>query len=419
MSHSLQPPGLPALLRVLSDVDGLAVFDAGPQWTVVTWGEGPRVEHGADWQAQARALLTGRRSDPALPFSGGLVGWIGYEAGRVMERMPDPRSPRPLADLMLWRTEGALCLDRQADQWHISGSRRFREQAASRLADAHMPLSRSPPATPHAPPSEAADRYQQGVRRILKAIAAGDVYQTCLAWEHTVPAMSDPVASWISLRAHNPALRGALLRHRGDYILSNSPELFLQIDRTGDALTALSIPIKGTARCSEGETGRLALWESAKERAELTMIVDLVRNDLGRVARPGSVHAAPRRLRRCGDLLHAEQPVTATLEDGRDALDAVGAAFPPGSVTGAPKVAAMSLIGELESRPRGVYTGSIGFFGDDGRAHLSVAIRTATVTDQTCRFHIGAGIVADSNPEREWTETLAKGHALGHWLGAP
>ena len=418
MSHSPQPE-LSAILGALSNVEGLAVFDVGPQWTVVTWGEGPFVEFSTDWQEQARALLTGHRSDPALPFSGGLVGWIGYEAGRVMERMPEPVSPRPLPDLMLWRTEGALCLDRQTGRWHTSGSSAFQDQAASILAAAHTTHRRASPATPRSPPAGVAGRYQQGVHRILEAIAAGDVYQTCLAWENTVPAMPDPVGSWLNLRTHNPALRGALLRQRGAHILSNSPELFLQIDHAGEALTALSIPIKGTARCREGAAGRLALWESAKERAELTMIVDLVRNDLGRIARPGSVHAAPRRLRRCGDLLHAEQPVTATLEDGRDALDVVSAAFPPGSVTGAPKVAAMSLIGELESRPRGVYTGSIGFFGDDGRAHLSVAIRTATVTDETCRFHIGAGIVADSDPEREWIETLAKGVALGHWLGAP
>ena len=162
----------------------------------------------------------------------------------------------------------------------------------------------------------------------------------------------------------------------------------------------------------------MALWISEKERAELTMIVDLVRNDLGRIAKTGTVRAQPRQLRSCGDLLHAEQIVSAELKPELDALDVVAATFPPGSVTGAPKVAAMEIIHRLESAPRGVYTGAIGLFEDDGSAHLNVAIRTATIQNQRARFHIGAGIVADSEPDREWEETLSKGRALGMWLTA-
>jgi para-aminobenzoate synthetase component 1 len=370
-----------------------------------------------DWQARARGLLTGG-GERELPFSGGLVGWLGYEAGRTVERMPEPVAPRPLADLKLWRTEGGLCLDRRTGQWHIGGSPAFREAAAATLNQARAPLPVPRLAAPRLPPPGMAERYQSGVASILEAITAGEVYQACLAWEHIVPAMADPIGAWLALRADNPARRGALLRSGDALILSNSPELFLAVERRDDRLIALSVPIKGTVRRAEGSEGRLALWESEKERAELTMIVDLVRNDLGRVALPGTVRTGCRRLRRCGDLLHAEQPVTATLEPGRDALDAVTAAFPPGSVTGAPKVAAMALIGALEAGPRGVYTGGIGYFCDDGRAHLSVAIRTTTVASGQCRFHVGAGIVADSDPRREWAETLAKGVAMGRWMGA-
>ena len=142
------------------------------------------------------------------------------------------------------------------------------------------------------------------------------------------------------------------------------------------------------------------------------MITDLVRNDLGRVATPGSVQASPRRIRQCGDLLHAEQEVSAELLPQADALTALSACFPPGSVTGAPKVRAMQLIHELEPVPRGAYTGCIGSFFDSGSAHLSVSIRTATIRDGRASFHIGAGIVADSCPSREWEETLAKGTML-------
>ena len=148
------------------------------------------------------------------------------------------------------------------------------------------------------------------------------------------------------------------------------------------------------------------------------MIVDLVRNDLHRVAARAGVRAGPRMIVRAGDLWHAEQRVRAVLQRSKDAIDAVVACFPPGSVTGAPKVEAMRVIHALEPEPRGVYTGAIGFLADGGEAHLNVAIRTATVQGGLARFHVGAGLVADSKPELEWAETLAKGRALMSWLTA-
>lgn len=143
------------------------------------------------------------------------------------------------------------------------------------------------------------------------------------------------------------------------------------------------------------------------------MIVDLVRNDLGRVARPGTVRTGERTVRRCGDLWHAEQRVSARLRPDRDAVDAFAAAFPPGSVTGAPKVRAMQVIHDLEAGPRGPYTGALGVWFDDGSARTSVLIRAAQLGPEGARYHVGAGIVADSDPDREWRETCAKGSALG------
>jgi anthranilate/para-aminobenzoate synthase component I len=256
--------------------------------------------------------------------------------------------------------------------------------------------------------------FTRGVRSILQAIHAGDVYQVNLAWEQTGIPIHDGIRTWLQLRKQNPALRGCYLRQGDVEILSNSPELFLHID--GTSRRATSIPIKGTVPCSGGEQAKEYLLDSQKERAELTMIVDLVRNDLGRVATPGSVHTSDRTLRRCGDLWHAEQTVQAQLKPGLDGVDAICAAFPPGSVTGAPKVRAMEVIRNLEVQPRGIYTGAIGWFSDGGSAHFNVAIRTATLHNGVGRFHVGAGIVADSQPDLEWDETLAKARAMAHCL---
>jgi len=261
---------------------------------------------------------------------------------------------------------------------------------------------------------ERSDHYTEGVRSILNHVHAGDVYQVNLSWEQSAIPIEDAIAAWLGLRSDNPAARGCYLRQAGVEVLSNSPELFLSVD--GQERTVQSIPIKGTAPFSGGEAAKNSLEISPKERAELTMIVDLVRNDLGRVAIPGSVETDPREIRQCGDLWHAEQRVKATLSANKDAISAVAAAFPPGSVTGAPKVRAMEVIHHLETVPRGIYTGAIGWFSDDGRAHFNVAIRTATASAEKTHFHVGAGIVSDSSPDLEWQETVAKGNALHQWL---
>lgn len=388
---------------------------------MLTWGAGPAVSPGPGWIEAARALIHPRAARPDLPFSGGLVGWLGYEAGRAVERMPAPRGPTPLPDLCLWRVEGALCLDRRRGALNVGGSPAFVEEAREVLGSAlnHKPIPERP--TPAAgweavSRDELRQAYEEGVRQVLEAIRAGDVYQVNLAWEQTGVPVADALGAWLALRAANPARRGAYLRREGAEIVSNSPELYLRVRRRGARLLAWGAPIKGTADARAGEAARQDLLESEKERAELTMIVDLVRNDLGRVAVAGGVRARDREVVRCGDLWHAEQVVRARLRRGKDALDAIAASFPPGSVTGAPKVEAMKVIHRLEPVPRGVYTGAIGFLADGGEAHLNVAIRTATVIDGLARFHVGAGLVADSVPEREWAETLAKGRALARAL---
>ncbi|MCK6502863.1 anthranilate synthase component I family protein [Myxococcota bacterium] len=425
----LPPPagGLDGLLHAAArapDLDGLACLDLGERWTVLTWAgagvTGGRdgdllrwsVEDGGSWLVGARAL---GRSGPTtgLPLPAGVVGWLGYEAGAACERMPAPRAPRPLPDVALWRVEGSVAWDRRADRWWLQGSAGFRDRARALLAEVCPPPPPPPvrPAPPPPPPG-AAQAYQDAVRAALAEITRGQVYQVNLAWELVGAPTPDPVGAWLALRRANPARQGALLRLGPHTVLSNSPERYLRLRPTPAGLHVASVPIKGTAPRSSGAEGRRHLAASDKERAELTMIVDLVRNDLGRVARAGGVRWGARRLRTCGDLLHAEQSVRALLRPEHDAWAAVAASFPPGSVTGAPKVAAMELIGALEAGPRGVYTGSLVALGDDGHGWLNVAIRTATLSGGLARLHVGAGIVADSDPQAEWRETLAKAAAL-------
>lgn len=414
--------GLAGLLYAAARRGDLFCMDLGPRWTVLTWPSGEPIRwscgEGDDWLRRARAALSASPTT-GLPFPGGLVGWLGYEAGANFERMPAPRADRPLDDLLLWRCEGSIVWDRALDRWWMQGPAPFLSQADALVADARLPLPSSPlpfaplPGPPQ-PPPQVASRYQDAVATALDRIRQGWVYQVNLAWEQRGPAVDDPVGAWLALRAANPADLGVLIQQGGRWVLGNSPELALRARRREGGARVHSLPIKGTAsrRGADPAAARAALLASEKERAELTMIVDLVRNDLGRVAVAGGVQYGRRRARACGDLWHAEQGVAARLRPGLDIWDAIAASFPPGSVTGAPKVEAMRLIHELEEGPRGIYTGSVVLLGDDGEAWSNVAIRTATIREGQARMHVGAGIVADSLPQAEWEETLAKARML-------
>lgn len=385
-----------------------------------SFGLDSAVVSGEDWLTRARSWLQpgppliwrGRRL-----FAGGIAGWIGYEAGRHTERMPEPMGASPLGELRLRRYDGAIHRTGDPEQpWLIVGSEEFVARSRSLLAEL-PPAAPPPPASGRVVEREDPRRFLEGVRAILRHIEAGDCYQVNLARSLRVAGVSDPLAAFLRLRERSPAAYGALLVEEDGSVVSNSPELFLQLE--GDQV--LSRPIKGTRRLGrdEGEQAALVqeLLDDPKERAELTMIVDLMRNDLGRVCRPGSVRAAPRQIQTLPTLNHAYQELQGQLLPGRDVFDLLGATFPPGSVTGAPKVQSMQVIRALESRPRGVYTGAIGFISDAGDAVFNVAIRTATLggasrpPDEALLF-FGSGIVADSDPERELEETEVKALAL-------
>jgi anthranilate/para-aminobenzoate synthase component I len=259
--------------------------------------------------------------------------------------------------------------------------------------------------------------YQATVRRAQEYIAAGDIYQVNLAHRFTARWSGAPahaLAFYARLRECSPAPFAALLCTESRFIASSSPELFLEMNGR-DILTR---PIKGTrARAATPAADAAAareLRDSAKERAELVMITDLERNDLGKVCDFASVTVRDLlKLERYAQVHHMVSTVAGRLRAGVDHIDALRACFPGGSITGAPKKRAREIIAELEPTPRGLYTGAIGFFGFDGRSTFNIAIRTAILQrDGLAHFHAGAGIVADSDPRQEWEETLWKASGL-------
>ena len=264
------------------------------------------------------------------------------------------------------------------------------------------------------------DGFIEAVRRAVGYIHAGDVFQVNLTHRLTLPLRGHPRDFFAALvRAASPAHGAYIELPDGRAICSVSPELFLSYDARSRRLA--TEPMKGTRPLrTTDDTAARELFDSAKDRAELAMIVDLMRNDLGRVARFGTVRVDdPRRVEAHGDsVLQATARVSAELRAGLGFADAMALAFPPGSVTGAPKIRAMQLIDELEPVERGFYCGAIGRIDPDGDAECSVAIRTAVVSPpnadgvRTVSYHVGCGIVADSDPEAEWRESLDKAEVL-------
>jgi para-aminobenzoate synthetase component 1 len=330
------------------------------------------------------------------------IGYLGYDLGRLIEACGSPVGHGAVPDTPV------------PDMWFGLYDDVERFDAADE----------PPPATGPAPVlgelrSEWSDAdYRRAVRRALDYIEAGDVYQVNLArrLRATIERDGDALAIYAALLAHSPCAYGALIETPDARIVSGSPERFLSREPGTDRLETR--PIKGTRRRT-GDPARDAaaaadLAADAKERAEHLMIVDLERNDLGRVAVTGSVRVDSfARIVELPTLYHAISTVSCTLRPDAGAAAILRATFPGGSITGAPKVRAMQIIDELEPTRRAIYTGAIGRLAPNGAIDLAIAIRTAVLTNNTLHLHVGGGIVADSTPDRELEETEEKAAAWG------
>jgi anthranilate/para-aminobenzoate synthase component I len=351
------------------------------------------------------------------PFLGGWVGYLSYEA-TACEEAAAPRAvhpPEPAAFFALHRAGVAIDPEGNAFLFAQEGTedRYLRLLADASTADRRLPTADSLPAAP-IEDSFAEGEYANAVNRIRHAIRDGDVYQVNLTRSFTLRQRVDPAALYRVLTAPQPPRSSAFLRGDGWSIASASPEVLLRFDRnTG---IAESRPIKGTVRRKDGSVD--ALLASEKDASEHLMIVDVVRNDFGKIAPPGAVSVpAFRTVQTLEHVLHLESTVRATGLEGRTLGDVLAALSPAASITGAPKRAAARMIRELEPVPRGVYCGSIGYLDFRGHAELSVAIRTAVATGTEGRYHAGGGIVWDSNAAAEDDETRAKSAAFLRFAG--
>ncbi len=428
-----------------------AVDGGSARWSF--FGADPYAVHrGGDWEATKaafRAAAASARSDgPAhtrIPFTGGAVGYWAYDFGRRLERLP-ARAADDLAlpDFLvaLHDVVGVFDHDRR-EAWAFASGLPLAE-AGARAAHAVRRLdrfeslferprvARAAPPAPRAAPAHAVsgftpDAYRAAVERVRGHIARGDIFQANLSQRWTLPlAPGAPTAFALglfeSLARLSPSPYAAFLGATDHAVAAASPECFLTL-RGRQVETR---PIKGTrprrADPAADALERAALAASAKDRAENVMIVDVLRNDLGRVCETGSVRVPELcALESFAQVHHLVSTVTGTLREGADAFDLLEACFPGGSITGAPKIRAMEILEALEPVRRHVYTGAIGYLDWRGDADWNIAIRTALVTSDAVRFAAGGGITADSDPQAEYDETLHKIEglraALSEWVG--
>ncbi len=342
------------------------------------------IHEGGDRELLRGALAAGPESSGDFGFPlGGLCGWVDYEGGFVFGDYPE-----------------MLVFDHSNHTWWETGGlssclRETPEQPVS-IGAFHATSTRG--------------AFLRGVGRIKEWIAAGDIYQVNLsqAFEAEVSGAS-LFRLYEALRDASPAPMAAWLSLDGKEVLSSSPETFLKISGRGIETR----PIKGTRpRFHDPDEDRRSAYElqtSPKEIAELVMITDLLRNDLGQVCEFGSIEVSEMlQLESLAQVHHLVSTVTGTLRPDTGAIDALAACFPGGSITGAPKKRAMEIIRELEAKPRGIYCGAIGWLGYNGESSFNIAIRTLVRDGGKLIYQVGAGIVADSDPEKEYEETLHK-----------
>jgi anthranilate synthase len=388
-------------------------------------GEGHSTETRGNVLGHLRHVLAATRfpGGQDAPFTGGWVGAIAYEFARNLEpTLPPRKSGTGLPDAVLVLCLDALVFDRKERTVRLycadlAGDLAAAEARAARILadlarDAVLPKW-EPTAAPRFETSLSADQFVLAVAQLRRLIRHGDLFQANLATRFEASCAADPLALFRHLQQSNPSPYMALLEFDGFAIVSASPEQLVALE--GGRVR--SRPIAGTrkrgADAAEDAAMEADLVADPKEQAEHTMLIDLVRNDVARVSRPGTV-AVPERMsvERYRHVMHLVSQVQGDLRDGLDVLDVLAALFPGGTITGAPKLRACQRIHEAEPVPRGFYTGSAGYIAWNGDAHWNILIRTLVLSGGEVSVHAGSGIVADSDPEREWKEANRKARAL-------
>jgi para-aminobenzoate synthetase component 1 len=424
--------------------DPFLTFHSKGRRIEITAGGTSTVRQGDPFAALQDLLAEVRVERPAgaPPLIAGAVGYFGYDLGRFVERIPERTvDDAPIADCHLGFYGAVLAIDHTSSRARVSAigapetdpavAGQVARQRAEELAQAvqgRSPLasSLSPSTSPRPkggvlPLASGFTRegYLRAVRRAKEYIAAGDIYQVNLSQRLHARLATDAFSLYQRLQESNPAPFAAYFTTPEAAIVSCSPERFLEV-RGREVETR---PIKGTRPrgATPEEDARLAaeLLASEKDRAENVMIVDLERNDLGRACEFGSVHVPELfAVESYATVHHLVSTVRGRLRPEMTALDCLRASFPGGSITGAPKVRSMEIIEELEPTRRGVYTGAIGYLCFSGDMDVNIVIRTLVVKGETAYFQVGGGIVADSDPEAEYQETIDKGQALAAGLAA-
>ncbi|MEA2563999.1 MAG: anthranilate synthase component [Acidobacteriota bacterium] len=377
-----------------------------------------------------REVIHRIHSEPGpIPFTGGLVGYFGYDLIRMVERLPNrPADPFGLPIAMLARFDTLVIFDHAYQRVlaianEIEGEvnmataerqlARISKLLTNEAGGGGVAMPEQSPGRAAATPSLDGPAFRKAVLAAKEHIAAGDIFQVVLARRWTVPRRVDPLALYRAVRMVNPSPYMVLFESPDVSLVGASPEMLVR--KQGRHLE--NRPIAGTrprGMDAEGDK-RLAedLLADAKERAEHVMLVDLGRNDLGRVATAGSVRVASfMEIERYSHVMHMVSSVEAELEAGKDGLDALLACFPAGTVSGAPKIRAMEIIDELEPEARGPYAGAVGYLSYSGDLDTCIAIRTLVVEEGRTSVTAGAGIVADSDPAAEEKETENKAAAL-------
>jgi para-aminobenzoate synthetase component I len=395
-----------------------------------------------EWQSSLPAISEAEKKS-LPPFCGGIAGLMSYELGQAFEKIScsatdDFKTPALLAGLFDWaivwdHIAGTVrqyvlhlhnCKMRRQDRaaWI---DERLRSEVKRRSAPPCPVDSNPPPRTNSSPcyqiePSAeiysdfTRDRYTAAVARVIEYIRAGDIFQANLSQRLSAPWSGTATQLYASIRTNNPAPFCGFLKANDFSVISASPERFLKVDRSRQVETR---PIKGTRRRPRSPIADLyagaELSTSEKDRAENVMIVDLLRNDISRSCKPGTVKVTGLcEVERFETVLHLVSTVVGTLRDDCDVWNLMAGCFPGGSITGAPKIRAMEIIAELEPGVRGAYCGSLFFLGPCGDFDSSILIRTFTLKDGWVHFPVGGGIVADSDPLDEYRETLHKASGM-------